>query len=83
MTPERWKKVEKVFQSALKQAPEEQSAYLERACEGDESLRHQVETLIASYKKAGDFIAENPTAEEKQRQAEDTGSAFIGRRIGS
>ena len=82
MTPERWKKVEKVFQSALKQAPEEQSAYLRRACEGDESLLHQVETLIASYKKAGDFIAENPTA-EKQRQAEDTGSAFIGRRVGS
>ena len=83
MTPERWKKVEKVFQSALKKAPEEQSAYLRHACEGDESLLHQVETLIASYKKAGDFIDQNQTGQEARRSAEDTGSAFIGRRIGS
>jgi eukaryotic-like serine/threonine-protein kinase len=83
MTPERWKKVEKVFQAALKQAPEEQSAYLERACEGDESLRHQVETLIASYKKAGDFIDQNQGTEETRLRGEETGSAFIGRRIGS
>jgi serine/threonine protein kinase/Tol biopolymer transport system component/tetratricopeptide (TPR) repeat protein len=84
MTPERWKKVEKVFNSALKQAPEEQSAYLEQACEGDESLLRQVETLIASYKKAGDFISQTPsTQQESERPAEDTGSALIGRRIGS
>jgi serine/threonine-protein kinase len=46
MTPERWKRVEQVFESALEHPPAERAAYLDLACQGDSSLRQQVETLL-------------------------------------
>jgi serine/threonine protein kinase len=55
MTPERWQKVREIFQSALERAPEERSAFLANACGGDEALRKEVESLIASREKDGSF----------------------------
>ena len=56
MTPERWQKVKEIFQSALERAPSERSAFLAGACGGDETLREEVESLIASHEKDGSFI---------------------------
>jgi len=56
MTPERWQKVKEIFQAALDRAPEERSAFLSSACGGDEVLRREVESLIASHEKDGSFI---------------------------
>jgi eukaryotic-like serine/threonine-protein kinase len=56
MTPERWQKVKEIFQSALDRAPDERSAFLTTACGGDESLREEVESLIAAHEKDGSFI---------------------------
>ncbi|HEX8493894.1 MAG TPA: protein kinase [Pyrinomonadaceae bacterium] len=85
MTPERWKKVEEVFESALEREPEERSAYLTQACAGDESLRHQVETLIASYEKAGTFIEEPALGVGvlPETVVDETVNMLIGRRLGS
>jgi serine/threonine protein kinase/tetratricopeptide (TPR) repeat protein len=85
MTPERWRKVEEVFESALERAPEERSAYLTNACADDESLRKQVETLIASYEKAGSFIEEPAlgTAVLPDTVVDETVNMLIGRRLGS
>jgi len=48
MTPERWEQIHDVLQKALELAPGERSAFLERACSLDQSLRQEVETLLAS-----------------------------------
>src|SRR5260370_17298272 len=56
MTPERWQKVKEIFQAALERAPGERSAFLERMCGGDESLRREVESLVAAHEKDGGFI---------------------------
>ncbi|MGA9997264.1 MAG: protein kinase, partial [Pyrinomonadaceae bacterium] len=85
MTPERWKKVEEVFERALERPPEERRAYLAEACSDDEGLRSQVETLIQSYEKAGSFI-ESPAVpfdSSAQTLVDDPSTAVIGRRIGS
>jgi len=39
MTPERWQRVKGVLQEALDLAPEQRSAFLDRACSTDHSLR--------------------------------------------
>src|SRR5579863_6565067 len=62
MTPERWQQVKGVLQSVLELAPSERTGFLNLACEGDESLRHEVESLLA----AGDegcsgFLQSPPT----------------------
>src|SRR5437879_492947 len=56
MTPERWQQIKEIFQSALDRAPRDRSAFLANACGGDESLRQEVESLIASHAKEGSFI---------------------------
>ena len=56
MTPERWERVKEIFQSALERAPEERSAFVMKVCDGDEGLRREVESLIASHEKTGEFI---------------------------
>ncbi len=56
MTPERWQQVKAIFNSAIKNRPEERGAFLSQACAGDSRLRSEVESLIASYEMTGSFI---------------------------
>ncbi len=48
MTPERWQQIRDVLEKALELAPGQRSAFLHQACSSDSSLRHDVETLLAS-----------------------------------
>ncbi len=48
MTPERWQQIRDVLEKALELPPSERSAFLNRACSSDDSLRREVETLLAS-----------------------------------
>jgi eukaryotic-like serine/threonine-protein kinase len=48
MTPERWRQVERLYHAALDRKPGERSAFLAKACNGDENLRREVGSLLAS-----------------------------------
>ena len=56
MTPERWQQVKEIFNSAIMCRPEERGLFISRACSGDDELRSEVESLIASHEQSGDFI---------------------------
>jgi serine/threonine-protein kinase len=56
MTPERWQQVKEIFNSAINYRPDERSVYLSRVCSDDEALRNEVESLIRSHEKSGEFI---------------------------
>jgi len=56
MKPERWQQVEQLYQSALKQDPSQRAAFLEECCAGDESLRQEVESLLAYEPQAASFM---------------------------
>jgi serine/threonine protein kinase/Tol biopolymer transport system component len=56
MTPERWQQVKEIFNSALNYRPEDRGPFILRACSGDENLRSEVESLIASHEQSGSFI---------------------------
>ena len=56
MTSERWLKVKEIFNSALDYEPAQRSGFLINACNGDESLRKEVESLINAHEKDGSFI---------------------------
>jgi serine/threonine protein kinase len=58
MTPERWQRVDRLFQSALDLPPGRRASYLREACDGDAALRQEVESLIESHQQAGSFIEE-------------------------
>jgi non-specific serine/threonine protein kinase/serine/threonine-protein kinase len=65
MTPERWRRVETVFQTALDVAPESRERFLAEACAGDEVLRREVERLIEGYEAADEFL-EQPAVDLRQ-----------------
>ena len=56
MTPERWQQVKEIFNSAINYRPEERGHFISQACSGDEDLRSEVESLIASHEQSGEFI---------------------------
>jgi eukaryotic-like serine/threonine-protein kinase len=56
MTPERLQAIEEIFREALDQQPDQVSAFLDKACEGDAVLRRKVEALLGSRQRAESFI---------------------------
>ena len=53
---DRWSEIETLYNSACERKPEERRAYLESACGGDESLRLEVESLLAQEELAANFL---------------------------
>jgi serine/threonine protein kinase/Flp pilus assembly protein TadD len=56
MNPERWQQVDQLFQAALERRPEERAVFISAACGSDDSLRREVEALLASDGEAAGFI---------------------------
>ena len=82
MTPARFQTIEEIFLAALEQEPDQVSAFLDTACEGDAVLRREVEALLASDQRAGRFIETSSvglaTKIIQNRQAD----SLVGRTIG-
>src|SRR5207249_4266709 len=83
MKPERWKQVNDLFQSAVELAPEKRGPFLNEACNGDEGLCREVESLLASYRQAENFI-ETPAFQVAPELllTKDRAGALVGELIG-
>ena len=58
MNPERWQAVGDLFENALALPAGERTACVDRVSDGDEELRREVMSLLASHKAAGSFVQE-------------------------
>jgi serine/threonine protein kinase len=56
MLPERWRKIEDLYHSALERKHEERCAYLEGACGADEALCQELQALLANEHAAASFL---------------------------
>ena len=82
MKAERWKKVSDLFQSAVERAPEERAAFLDEACHGDEGVRREVESLLASHDRAENFIEVPAFEVAPELVTNDRSGALVGKVIG-
>ena len=57
MSDHRWQRIEAIFHQAAELAPEARPAFLSQACAGDESLRREVESLLAHESEDGSTFA--------------------------
>ncbi len=57
MSGDRWQLVEKIFHGAAELKPQARLAFLHQACGGDESLRREVESLLAHESEDGKTFA--------------------------
>ena len=56
VTPERWQQAKEIFKSALDLEPSERASFLSEVCSGDESMRREVESLLASLDQGESFL---------------------------
>ena len=56
MNPERWKRIEHVYNEALASSVTDRAAILSELCADDSDLRREVESLLAAREDAGDFL---------------------------
>jgi serine/threonine protein kinase/Tol biopolymer transport system component len=75
MATARWQHIDNLFHSALAQPHEERAGFLSEACAGDESLRAEVEALIAAHERSGEFL-DAPAYEIARRKFADESAAL-------
>jgi serine/threonine protein kinase len=83
MTPERWQQVKEIFNSAIMYRPEERASFISQACSGDDALRSEVESLIASHEQSGSFIDEPAFAQAAAFLANDNSELRPGQSLGT
>ena len=57
-----WRQVKEIFGDALEIAPENRPLFLDKVCADDETLRREVESLLASSENGSLFMEENAVA---------------------
>ncbi len=67
---------------ALDQEPDQLSAFLDTACEGDEVLRRKVEALLTSDQRAGRFIEKSAVGLATKIIQNQQADSLVGRTIG-
>jgi hypothetical protein len=58
MSPKRWRRIEKLYHSALEHEPENRAAFLDDACGDDNDLRERVAILLAQPSSTSPLRAE-------------------------
>src|SRR5262245_259877 len=82
MKPERWRQVDQLLGAALERAPEERAAFIREACGDDDSLRREVESLLAFDGEAKSFIEAPAYAVAAPLIVGDDARSLLGKTIG-
>src|SRR3989442_14065301 len=83
MKPERWQRVEELYHAALERPAAARADFLRSACEDDEELWREVESLLALQSNAENFIEQPAFEIAAKAVAEDSGASVIGKQIGN
>jgi serine/threonine protein kinase/Flp pilus assembly protein TadD len=81
MTPERHRHIGELYHAAMELEPRLRDAFIDEASEGDESLRREVASLVASAEQAGSFIESPAIRQAAALLATDQPESLIGQHI--
>ncbi len=83
MTGERWQEIRTVLEAALAMDSEKRRAYLDQVCSSDQSLRREVESLLAADQQAQTGFLESPPLARKLEKGTRLGEYEIVSLLGS
>jgi serine/threonine protein kinase len=84
MSSNRWEQIQELYHAALELEPGQRSAFIKRACGGDEAVRQEVEALLAEHGKADGFLETPALNEAAQAQAAEIPSrSLVGKTLGA
>ncbi len=82
MKAERYQQIEELYHEALKHKPEEREVFLKQACDGDEALRDEVQSLLGYDAQAAQFIETPPDDIAAALLARETKGSMVGQTLG-
>src|SRR5438045_9450735 len=82
MEPGRWARITDIYHATITRPPEERASFVGQECHGDESLRKQVEAMVKSHDRSGDFIESPAFAVAPEFLLEEAGGDLVGQLIG-
>jgi non-specific serine/threonine protein kinase/serine/threonine-protein kinase len=82
MTPERWQRLQALFNAAMELTPEQQNAFLDQACGDDLTLRREAESLINSQNDATQRL-QSVIRDAVEVVTLEDGPSAVGRSIGA
>jgi serine/threonine protein kinase len=82
MTPERWQKIEEIFQAASDRDAHDRVSFLDEACAGDEELRTEAVEMLLAFDNAGSFLEEPAISQDAQVLFGATLDERIGQSVG-
>src|SRR5688572_28300806 len=82
MTGERWQRVKDVFHAALELPAADRAAFLSSRCAGDDDLRLEIESLMTSDERLGNFLQNSALQDAAALLTDDPVEPMEGRRIG-
>src|SRR5215471_19109555 len=62
MKPDRWQKIEQIFNAALQRKPEERVDFVLKTCAGDTELYASVNSHLSSYENDDSFFEDSASA---------------------
>jgi eukaryotic-like serine/threonine-protein kinase len=78
----RWQQINHIFHEALERDAAARESYLQHATAGDPELRREVETLLTSHARAGEFLDRPAWAVEPELALGDEPS-LVGKQVGN
>ena len=81
MDPERWRQITNIFESALQRDGAERPVFIAQACNGDESLRQEVEAMLDSHEQASRFIEEPAINVAAKLAGSEEGASLVRQRV--
>jgi eukaryotic-like serine/threonine-protein kinase len=82
-TPSRWSTIERLYHAAVERDATERNAFLTEACDGDDALRREVESLLAHERTADGLFATPALEVAAKTLGDDTGDTLVGRSFGN
>ena len=82
MEPGRWGRITDIYHATVARPPEERASFLGEECHGDESLRKQVEAMVKSHERSGNFIESPAFAVAPELLIDEPTGDLIGQLIG-
>src|SRR5438093_6745137 len=82
MSPERWQEIEKVYDAARGCEADKRTAFLDKACAGDDDLRREIEWMLAHENEAHRFMPTPAVEAAAQMLTTDSGGSLVGATLG-
>src|SRR5438045_4372036 len=82
MEPGRWARITDIYHATIARPSEERALFVGQECHGDESLRKQVEAMVKSHERSGDFIESPAFAVAPELLIDEQTVDLIGQSIG-